>query len=372
MKRTILYLTAALTLVTAVSCATVEPYNQTGYERVQVIDVFDKNKMISLDDQVPLSSIIQPSELKLSPVIDIETLKIIDTDTANVSASTVKQEEKKNEITEALANGEAVDTTLHDDYDVTTSGALALEATEKSFRFINTPTAFNNSIAVYDFIPNMIYEIITSPGKITDFTLRPGEQIAGAPIVNDTANWTFSMGTSIEDGESVQHLFITPRIAGLDTSMIVLTNERTYRFRMASFENQYMTGLYFMYPQQVSGGYVSEDFDEYTYDTSTLGAYTLDLSKVDYGYKVKIAKGKPSWSPVSVFSDGVKTYIQMPVTIANDDSMPSIYLVKNGDENLVNYRIIGNLYQVDTVLSDKQYFSMKSGQKERVEIRKGN
>ena len=154
--------------------------------------------------------------------------------------------------------------------------------------------------------------------------------------------------------------------------MIILTNERTYRFRMASFETQYMTGLYFRYPQSVNGGFVSEDFKDYVYDTSLADAYKLDLTKVNYAYKVKIAKGKPSWSPVSVFSDETKTYIQMPVTIANDDSMPSVYLVKGGDENLVNYRIVGNLYQIDTVLTDSDsYFLLKSGQKQKVEIHKG-
>ena len=207
MKKKILYSSlTALTLIALTSCATVQPYDQTGYEKVQVIDVFDKKSLTLNNDNVPLSAIIQPENLTLSPVVDIATLKLIDTETSNVASSAVKQADKKAEITEALANGEVVDTTLSDDYEEKTSGALALEATEKSFKFINTPTAFNNSIAVYDYIPNMIYEIITSPGKITDFTLRPDEQIAGTPIVNDTANWTFSMGTSLEDGKSVQHL----------------------------------------------------------------------------------------------------------------------------------------------------------------------
>lgn len=355
------------------SCTTVDGYDQSTYDRVQVVDVYsdeDIKRYTSNGDSVPLEHVIQPEDLVLSPVIDIATLQEMETTTDNVKASSQLQEEEKNRIEEALANGEKVDTSLSDEYDEVSSGQLAVEATEKSFVHVKHATDFDNSIAVYDFIPNKIYEIITSPGKITDFQLKPGEQISGTPFVTDSTNWKFTMGISVENGQTIQHLFISPLQVGLDTSMIVLTDQRTYRFRMASFENQYMTGLSFRYPVQLSDGtYVSEDFEQYIADTALSGAYSVDLTKVDYSYRVDIAKGKPNWAPITVYSDDTKTYMQLPVTIANSDSMPSVYLVKNGDENLVNYRIIGNIYQVDNVLnSSSEYFLLKSGQDEQVRV----
>ena len=355
------------------SCTTVDGYDQSTYDRVQVVDVYsdeDIKRYTSNGDSVPLEHVIQPEDLVLSPVIDIATLQEMETTTDNVKASSQLQEEEKNRIEEALANGEKVDTSLSDEYDEVSSGQLAVEATEKSFVHVKHATDFDNSIAIYDFIPNKIYEIITSPGKITDFQLKPGEQISGTPFVTDSTNWKFTMGTSVENGQTIQHLFISPLQVGLDTSMIVLTDQRTYRFRMASFENQYMTGLSFRYPVQLSDGtYVSEAFEQYIADTALSGAYSVDLTKVDYSYRVDIAKGKPNWAPITVYSDDTKTYMQLPVTIANSDSMPSVYLVKNGDENLVNYRIIGNIYQVDNVLnSSSEYFLLKSGQDEQVRV----
>ena len=355
------------------SCTTVDGYDQSTYDRVQVVDVYsdeDIKRYTSNGDSVPLEHVIQPEDLVLSPVIDIATLQEMETTTDNVKASSQLQEEEKNRIEEALANGEKVDTSLSDEYDEVSSGQLAVEATEKSFVHVKHATDFDNSIAIYDFIPNKIYEIITSPGKITDFQLKPGEQISGTPFVTDSTNWKFTMGTSVENGQTIQHLFISPLQVGLDTSMIVLTDQRTYRFRMASFENQYMTGLSFRYPVQLSDGtYVSEAFEQYIADTALSGAYSVDLTKVDYSYRVDIAKGKPNWAPITVYSDDTKTYMQLPVTIANSDSMPSVYLVKNGDENLVNYRIIGNIYQVDNVLnSSREYFLHKSGQDEQVRV----
>ena len=373
-KKMVLGLVSAFMICSLLaSCATAGGYDQSLYERVQVVEVYpeeDIARYTSNSNSVPPSQVIQPEDLVLSPVIDIATLQEMESTTDNVKASSQLQEEEKNRIEEALANGEEVDTSLNDEYEEASSGQLALEATEKSFVHVNHATDFDNSIAIYDFIPNKIYEIITSPGKITDFQLRPGEQISGTPFVTDSINWNFTMGTSVENGQTIQHLFISPLQVGLDTTMIVLTDQRTYRFRMASFENQYMTGLSFRYPVQLTdGNYVAEEFEKYIVDSSLATAYQVDLTKVDYNYKVQVAKGKPGWSPITVYSDATKTYMQLPVTITNNDSMPSVYLVKNGQENLVNYRIIGNIYQIDNVLSSSnEYFLMKSGQDEQVRI----
>ena len=353
------------------SCATAD-YPGTNYTKVDVIDVRGGREAVSTGD-IPLSAVIQPEDLMISPVIDITTLQEMETLTDNVTLSAVlAQAEKKDEIQKLIDSGiSGMDTELREEDYGRTSATLATEATEGAFEYIDSSTAFTGSIAEYDFIEGRIYELITSPAAITDFRLRPGEQIAGSPITNDSANWQFSMGSSVENGETVQHLFIRPLKVGLDTSMIILTNERTYYFRMASFEKSYMTALRFRYPQMMDDGtYVDEAFAEYIYDPSDLDAYSFDMTKADYGYQVRNKKGKPSWKPVTVFSDDVKTYIQFPVDVQNTDELPSVYVVRNGDETLVNFRYIGNVCQIDTVITDRQRILLKSGQSEQVEIRR--
>ena len=114
------------------SCTTVDGYDQSAYDRVQVVDVYsddDIKRYTSNGDSVPLEHVIQPEDLVLSPVIDIATLQEMETTTDNVKASSQLQEEEKNRIEEALANGEKVDTSLSDEYDEVSSGQLAVEAT---------------------------------------------------------------------------------------------------------------------------------------------------------------------------------------------------------------------------------------------------
>lgn len=352
------------------SCTSTMP--GTNYNRIEVIDVQGGKKAVSTED-IPLSAVIQPEDLMVSPVIDITTLKEVETPTDNVTGSAVlAQAEKKEEIQNLIENGiTGMNTDLNEDDYGRTSATLAVEATKGAFEYIDSETAFSESIAEYDYLEGRIYELITSPKAITDFRLRPGEQIAGTPITNDSANWQFSMGSSIENGETVQHLFIRPLKVGLDTSMIILTNERTYYFRMASFENSYMTALRFRYPKQAADGtYVDEAFADYLYDPAAVEGYSFDMTQANYDYQVRVKHGKPAWKPVTVFSDNVKTYIQFPVDIQNSDELPSVYIVRNGDETLVNFRYIGNMCQIDTVITDRQRILLKSGQSDQVEIRR--
>lgn len=383
-NRGMLLLAAAVIPMMLASCTSTDwtENNQTGYQQVQTIQVQGRN-FDEVAADIPLSAIIQPEDLVVSPVIDIASLQFLETPTQKVVSSTLEQEKRKNDIVSALNSGaENVDTSLDEDSygaaptqgaavqdDVpSTSGELARQATANAFQFIASGTAYTESIAEYDWLEGRIYEIITSPSGITDFRLKPGEQIAGSPITNDNVNWQFSMGTSVENGESVQHLFIRPLKVGLDTSMIILTNQRTYYFRLASFEDSYMTAVRFRYPIDVGSGYFyEEDFEEYVNAAAGTADYAFDISKADYNYVIR-AKGKPSWEPVTVFSDQVKTYIQMPLRITTSDELPSVYVERDGEERLVNYRIFGNLYQIDTVITDDQTIVMKSGQKQRVEI----
>lgn len=374
-----------------VSCTSTVGTTGSSYQRAQVINV-QKTDWRDAKAAIPPSAIIQPEDLVTSPVIDITTLKAVNNaPTASVRSSTLEQEAQKDQIKEAIETNPLADTTLKEDYtdgfltnpkgsvktdniDGTTSGILASQATNDSFVYINSSDAFRGAIAEYDYIEGMIYEVITSPNAITDIRLKPGENIASSPIVNDGgASWQFTMGTSIENGIAVQHLFVKPTTVGLDTSMIVLTDQRTYYFRIASFPKSYMTALRFRYPAGTSEGfYVQEDFEKYIEEakaqTAEADSFTVDLNTVDYGYQIKATKGKPVWTPQLVFSTDTKTFIQLPPSTLVSSDMPSVYVVRNNTESLVNWRLKGNMYQIDTVITTNESIRLKSGQKEQVTI----
>lgn len=50
--------------------------------------------------------------------------------------------------------------------------------------------------------------------------------------------------------------------------------------------------------------------------------------------------------------------------------LPSVYVIRDNTETLVNYRMAGNIYQLDTVLTGNEAILLKSGQNELVKITK--
>lgn len=385
-RKILLPLTAGVMIITMASCSTTGT-KESGIPTVPVIEV-QTSDWSKPGVDIPPFAIIQPEDLVISPVIDIRTLKAeTDAETAAVRSSTLIQEAKKEEIRAELERDPSASTELDENYSDTilsdgvkkegakTSGEIASKATDDSFIYINSADAFTGAIAEYDYLEGMIYEVITSPNAITDIRLKPGENIASSPIVNNGGtSWQFTMGTSIENGISVQHLFVKPSAVGLDTSMILLTDQRTYYFRIASFPKSYMTALRFRYPASTGEGYyVKEDFDEFIENNKVNqaisgDAFSIDLTKAEYRYTIRVTKGKPSWTPQQVFSNETKTYIQFPISIMTSMDMPSVYILRDSEENLVNYRIAGNIYQLDTVLTSNEAIILKSGQKEQVKI----
>lgn len=365
-KGTVMVLAVCMLLLA--SCTTMQEQD-SGWMKVQGIPA--DYRASDLSQYMDISGAVQPYGYTSTPIIDIESLKVIEGfETPSASSVTLAQEERKDEIRkEAEEKGtNLVDSSLPEErYGENTSGTIAVDAETDSFRYLSTRTAYSNSIAEYDYTEGLIYEIITCPSSVTDIRLQPGETISGTPIMNNgTTQWQFTGGTSIEDGESVQHIFVRPLISGLDTTMVLLTNMRTYYLRLASFETSHMVAVRWRYPSST---------DTWSYGiqglTGTSQGFSVDLSRSDYGYSIS-ASSKVKWAPTAVFSADGKTYIQFPTSMKATDTIPAVYLRKNGTDSLVNFRISndGLAYQIDAVPEEGQYILLKSGQKETVKIKK--
>ena len=103
----------------------------------------------------------------------------------------------------------------------------------------------------------------------------------------------------------VQHLIIKPMDVGLETSLVVTTNRRTYHFRLRSHRTQYMPQVSFKYPEDALAKWDAIKAREVQHRTDntipSTGEYLGDLS-FDY-----TLSGSASWKPVRVFNDGRKT-----------------------------------------------------------------
>lgn len=213
--------------------------------------------------------------------------------------------------------------------------------------------------------------IVCAVLQVCDVALQAGEQVNSINL-GDTARWTVEPAITGSGATEIQHLIIKPMDVGLETSLVVTTNRRSYHFRLRSHRTEYMPQVSFTYPEdaQVKWDAIQRrEKQERTENTlPATGEYLGDLT-FDYDLS-----GSASWKPVRVYNDGRKTIIEMPGAMQQTEAPTLLVVRKEGgmftdDETvLVNYRVHGNRYIVDTVFDRAILISGVGSSQDRVTI----
>lgn len=212
--------------------------------------------------------------------------------------------------------------------------------------------------------------VICAPFHLCEVRLQPGETIQQLDV-GDTARWQVKLARSVQDGVETSHLIIKPSEVGIVSNLVAITDKRTYTMQLVSKKDRsWMPKVSFSYPDDIQANwkaYFAENQSRQSNNmlvNNSLSAPTLD-------FKYRIKGDKPSWRPIQVYTDQVKTYIQLP-SVAKNDEVPVLVLLGPGDtEQLVNYRLDGNKFVVDKVIHHASLISGVGRNQERVEIIKG-
>lgn len=189
--------------------------------------------------------------------------------------------------------------------------------------------------------------------QVTDIELEPGEVINSIHL-GDAVRWLVEPATTGEGVAEVQHIVVKPMDVGLETSLMVTTNRRTYHLRLKSHKTQYMPRVSFIYADAVMARWEAQKTRQKEETTRrTLPESGEYLDNLDFGYRIN----GDGIKPVRVYNDGLKTIIQMP---PNMPEAPSLLVLSDGEEVLANYRLQGDRYIVDT-LFDKAMLIAGSG-----------
>lgn len=199
--------------------------------------------------------------------------------------------------------------------------------------------------------PTLVCSIL----QVCDVELKRGEQINSVNL-GDSARWSIEAAVSGTGGDAVQHVLVKPLDAGLDTSMVITTDERTYRLKLKSTADEYMPSIAFSYPEDLRAQFerqqalVKKEREDHSITTGLSGESKTYLGNLNFKYEIE---GDVSWKPVRVFDDGHKTVIEMPETMLARTAPSLLILEKEGglfsDEKtaLINYRLQGTRYIVD-------------------------
>lgn len=211
--------------------------------------------------------------------------------------------------------------------------------------------------------------IVCAVLQICDVALQMGEQVNGIHL-GDNARWHVSPAITGSGVNEIVHLIIKPLDIGLETSLVVTTDRRTYHFKLRSHKKEYMPKVSFTYLEDTQAQWeaiaLRKRVEKEVKTIPSTGEY---LGNLDFKYTLS---GDAPWKPVRVYNDGRKTIIQMP-EIMKQTEAPTLLLVGgDGEENtIVNYRLQGDRYIVDSVFQTAILIAGVGDKQDRVEIGRG-
>ncbi|NJO54040.1 MAG: P-type conjugative transfer protein TrbG [Bacteroidales bacterium] len=205
--------------------------------------------------------------------------------------------------------------------------------------------------------------IICSPLQVCDIELQGGEVVRDV-LVGDTVRWKVEPATSGAPGGQAIHLIVKPTEPSLVTSMVVTTSRRTYHIQLKSHQTQYMARVGFDYPEDVSTRLADINA---RIEASTIPGAGVPAEQLHFGYAIS---GRARWRPTRVYSDGTKTYIQFPESVASQEA-PVLFVVSGGQNRIVNYRFSNNMMIVDYQLDEAILVSGVGWDQEKITIQRG-
>lgn len=210
--------------------------------------------------------------------------------------------------------------------------------------------------------------------QVCDIALQPGEYVNSIQL-GDTARWNVEPAISGTGSAETQHLIIKPLDVGLETSLVVTTDRRVYHIRLRSHRKEYMPQVSFTYPEDALAKWETVRTRERQHrEDNTIPSTREYLGDLSFDYQVS---GSAAWKPVRVFNDGQKTIIQMPKAMQQTDA-PTLLVVRNDggwfsdpETEMVNYRVQGDRYIVDTVFKKAILISGVGSRQDKITITKG-
>lgn len=237
------------------------------------------------------------------------------------------------------------------------TNSVALDAIKESLKWQDggtpSPVLHRDGLVLF---PYGQYEpkITCQPLQLCDIQLQQGEVVKGL-IIGDSVRWNEGDGSipvvySGDENKPIPHIVLKPSYPGLNTTLLITTDKRTYYMKLYSSNTSNLSRVGFYYPADQMKALEQKQQQAKAKDDETLsdGAIpNIDPRSLYFKYKVSGDTGAP-FNPVQVFDDGTHVYIQMPNNIRTKD-LPAFYVLGNDDETLelVNFRYKAPYYIVD-------------------------
>lgn len=195
----------------------------------------------------------------------------------------------------------------------------------------------NENTALFEYKHGQSYNVDCEPGYVTDIQLKAGENIENISI-GDNQRWITDV--KFARGNDTWHVYVRPISQGVETNMIIVTNERTYNLTLYSGGD---------YAPIVSWYYPGEGRHEIKPEGVAVEVENVDQLNFDY----QVSKGRKfAWTPQTVFDDGFKTYLVLKDKAAMRYT-PAVFQKRAAGQLIhLDYRVINDTIVIDKVCNE--------------------
>src|SRR6202050_77413 len=244
---------------------------------------------------------------------------------------------------------------------------------------VGTPTPGSDGRVLYVFGQGMPV-MVCAPLRVCAVELQPGEHLQSQPQIGDSRRWEITPVMSGSGLDQTPLLVVKPIEPGLETDLIIPTDQRTYVFRLVSDPTRFVSRLAFQYPADDRAKWATfqAQQDAATRDAEAVaeqrraqedqakdkqaGVLPMAENALDNLYFDYKLSGDPAYRPERVLDDGQHTYLIFPRN-GRFREMPTLLMLVNGKTELVNFRVDGTRYIVDR-LFDKAILVVGVGKKQ--------
>ncbi|MEH6664485.1 MAG: TrbG/VirB9 family P-type conjugative transfer protein [Brevundimonas sp.] len=226
------------------------------------------------------------------------------------------------------------------------AGPPAIEAANRAARTASRSDRFEGGTQVFAWAPGRVFEVWTAPLRVTTLTLGQGETLISR-AAGDTVRWQIGEAISGEGPDQRTHVLLKPLERGLETNLVLTTNQRVYLIELRSggagafnAAVRWRAPAPAQNPVTAAGPPVPAGPDPVVRPQGPL----------DAGYRLESRGRRPAWAPAAVFNDGRRTFIAFDTETPMDEAPALFVIASDGRAQLTNYRQSGGVFIVDRVV----------------------
>jgi len=224
------------------------------------------------------------------------------------------------------------------------AGRAAIAAANVTARETSQAHAFLGGVQVFAYEPGRVYEVWAAPLRVTTLSLSPGESVV-SKAAGDTVRWQIGETESGEGPSRRAHVMIKPLERDLETNLVLATNRRIYLVQLRSGAPDAFNAVVTWDVGALLGEERASDAT-----VPSQPGLVAPQGPLDARFRITPKGRRPAWTPRAVMTDGVRTFLTFPPSLAAGEA-PALFAVSpSGATQLLNYRQQGGLWVVDRVL----------------------